>query len=403
MPGAKRRLAAPLWSAALLLAACGPRSGDTGAPAKAPKPSYRFDRTAVDAALAADPGVVIGTYRLAPKGIVDGDTIKVEGLDASLRLLAIDTEETFKSKSDRVLYDQGWEVYLAKKAAQSNRPVKIATPLGEEAKHFAEAFFAGIDTVELERDHPEELRGRYGRILSYVFVVKDGKRLHYNVEAVRAGMAPYFPKYGHSRRFRGEFEAAMAEARAAGRGIWDPSKQHYPDYDARLAWWYARGDFVDAFESKAETRDDHIVLGRHRALERLSAFEGKDVSVLGTVAKIVETKGDLVLVFLAHRRGEDLPVVFVDPLAFEDSGIADYVGEYVVVRGPVQHYHDQRRKKDVFEVVVRAARQVTLPPYTPPGPTPVPQPHEAAASTRPRAAARSGPPSTEPPSPAPAP
>jgi len=372
------------WLAASLTA-CAPRSSEGGTAA-----ADRFDRTAIDAALRADPGVVLGTFRLAPKGIVDGDTLKVEGLDASLRLLGIDTEETFKTKSDRALYARGWRTYLAQKAAQSNRPVKIATPLGEEAKHFAERFFAGVTQVELERDHPRELRGRYGRFLTYVFVTKGGKRLHYNVEAVRAGMTPYFPKYGHARRYRAAFEAAMAEARAARRGIWDPTKEHYPDYDVRLAWWYARGDFVDAFEAKAETRDDHFVLGRHRELDRLAGFEGKTVSVLGTVAKIVHTKGDLVLVLLAHRRGDDLPVVFVDPLAFEDSGIADHAGEFVVVRGPVQRYHDPRRKKDVFEVVVRRADQVTLPPYAPPGPTVVPPPG-AGTSTEPPGPAAPGP------------
>src|SRR5690606_2536100 len=44
-------------------------------------------------------GLELGRFRLAPEPVLDGDTIKVDGLDASLRLLAIDTEETPKSKA----------------------------------------------------------------------------------------------------------------------------------------------------------------------------------------------------------------------------------------------------------------------------------------------------------------
>ena len=32
--------------------------------------------------------------------VIDGDTIRVDGLDASMRLLGLDTEETFKRKSE---------------------------------------------------------------------------------------------------------------------------------------------------------------------------------------------------------------------------------------------------------------------------------------------------------------
>ena len=44
---------------------------------------------------------------------------------------------------------------------------------------------------------------------------KGGTWVNYNVEAVRAGMGPYFPKYGQSRRFHPEFVAAQEEARKA--------------------------------------------------------------------------------------------------------------------------------------------------------------------------------------------
>ena len=74
----------------------------------------------------------------------------------------------------------------------------------------AEAWFKDVDVVRLERDDAQEIRDRYDRYLAYVFAKKHGTWTNYNVEAVRAGMSPYFPKYGTSRRFHAEFVAAEA-------------------------------------------------------------------------------------------------------------------------------------------------------------------------------------------------
>ena len=158
----------------------------------------RFDRGELDN---AEAGIVLGEFALTKKAIVDGDTVKVDGLDASLRLLGIDTEETFKSDKAWRAYEVGWDQYLANEQAKTSRPIKVPTPLGMDAKHFAEDFFFGVTMVRLERDHPKEIRGRYNRYLAYVLVERDGEWVNYNVECVRAGMSPYFTKYGYSRRF----------------------------------------------------------------------------------------------------------------------------------------------------------------------------------------------------------
>src|SRR5215510_11439405 len=111
------------------------------------------------------PGLVIGEFKVTK--VTDGDTIRVDGLDSSLRLLGIDTEETFKSEGDRRAFEAGWQQYARDKRGLSGRPVKFATPLGEDAKHFADKFFEGADRVRLERDHPAEIRDRYNRYLAY--------------------------------------------------------------------------------------------------------------------------------------------------------------------------------------------------------------------------------------------
>ena len=52
--------------------------------------------------------------------------------------------------------------------------------------------------------------------MAYAFAEKNGVWVNYNIEAVRAGMTPYFSKYGFSRRFHKEFLAAEEEAKKNG-------------------------------------------------------------------------------------------------------------------------------------------------------------------------------------------
>jgi len=293
------------------------------------------------ARVAAADDLVIGDFPLVR--VVDGDTIRVEGLDNSLRLLGLDAEETFKHAKERRAYAAGWASYVAGVRGDARRPVKFATPMGDEAKAWAEQFFAGVKTVRLERDDADEIRDRYNRYLAYVLVERDGKWLNYNVEAVRAGMAPYFPKYGRSRRYHAQFVKAEAEAKAAHRGIWDPSKQAYPDYPEREAWWAARGAFMD--DARAAGAID---LTHEHAEQQLEAKVGTVVDVVATVGKIRE--GKPVRVMLDGRH--DLPVIFFDKQLFEDSHLAAWQGEYVVIHAAPRRYHGH------LEVVVERLDQI---------------------------------------------
>lgn len=305
------------------------------------------------------PGLVIGEFRLARKAILDGDTIRVAGLPKSLRLLGIDTEETFKSIQDRIDAENDFEAYLRAKRGNSPKPVKAATPMGEEAKRFAEDFFRGVSVVRLERDHPEEIRDYYGRFLAYVFVHKNGRWVNYNVEAVRAGMSPYFTKYGYSRRFHKEFMKAEEEARSARRGIWDPSKKHYRDYDERKVWWNRRAAFLDRMEKEGKGQDDFVILTRWNALDRLRALVGREATVVGVVGDIAQ-KDRVTIVRLSRRKGEDFPLVFYDNAVFERSKIERYQGEYVRVKGVVRIYkHPHRPEREEVEMLVERPEWVS--------------------------------------------
>jgi endonuclease YncB( thermonuclease family) len=335
------------------------------------KAVQRFDRNTVLAGLdKPDIGLVVGDFPLTK--VIDGDTIRVDGLAASMRLLGLDTEETFKKKSEWAEFDKGWAVYLAEAQAKTKSPVKIPTPMGEEAKKFAVQFFRGVRTVHLERDHPKEIRDFYNRFLTYVFVDRDGKRINYNVECVRAGMSPYFSKYGYSRRYHAEFVQAQAEARAAGRGIWDPAKQHYTDYDRRLEWWNRRGDYIQAFERDAAGRDNWIVLTNWDAMDRLRGLLGREVVVLGGVGDIRKsTTGGPTKVMLSRRRIGSFPLIFFDQQVLQDSRVESAKGEYIRARGVVASYKNKYTGREELQIMVTLPAQVEIE-VVPPEPAELP-------------------------------
>ena len=307
-----------------------------------------------------EPGLIIGDFKLAANAVLDGDTVKVEGLDTTLRLLGIDTEETFKNRDDRRAAGDDFDKYLRDKRGSRNRPAKAATPMGEEAKKWAKKFFAGVSEVRLERDHPREIRGVYGRYLSYILVEKDGIWQNYNVECVRAGMSPYFTKYGYSRRFHEQFVVAQKQAQKAKRGIWDDSKQKYPDYDERLAWWNARGDFIREFEKAAGDKEYYIPLTRWDSMQRIEEREGREIHVLGTVGRVKFGQKGPSKVMLTRRRNSSFPIVFFDKDVMGNTGIAKAKGEFVWVRGKVNKYFNKYRSEYEFQIVVKRPSQVKV-------------------------------------------
>ncbi len=171
--------------------------------------------------------------------VVDGDTIKVElnNESESLRLLALDTEESNRG---------------------SSKPV---TNAGKLASQWAKRFFdcdedgfprsdvrvtIEFDTQDSVEDSLKRHRGNYGRLLCYV--LKENE--NYNITAVKAGWSPYFVKYGRSRLYHEQFLQAESEAMAAIKGVWDESINSTGltrDYQQLLPWWYMRGNLVNDY------------------------------------------------------------------------------------------------------------------------------------------------------------
>jgi endonuclease YncB( thermonuclease family) len=307
-------------------------------------------------------GLLIGEFRLSERPIVDGDTIRVAGVEGSLRLLSIDTEEKLRSKRARAEVAKNFEVYRERKRSRSSRPPKMGTPMGEQATEFARSFFEGSEIVRLERDDPKKLRGSYGRLLAYAFVRKDGKWVSYNVECVRAGMSPYFTKYGYSHRFHNQLSRAEAEAKEAQRGIWNPDAQGYGDYGKRKAWWNARADFIRAFEHEANGRDDYVDLTRWDAEDVLESRLGDEVTLLSTVDRIQRFK-KLTRATLAMKQGRGFPLIFFDRKPFLESNVAAFTKEPIRVRGTLSRY--EKGEYRTLQIVVTSASQITVPDLPP--------------------------------------
>ena len=204
-------------------------------------------------------------------------------------------------------------------------------------------------------------------MLAYAFVKKNGRWTSYNVEAVRAGMSPYFTKYGYSRRFHTQFARAEREARRARRGIWNPDAQGYGDYGQRKEWWGARADFIQAFEHAATGRDDYIVLNRANAEARLADRLDTEATVLGDVDEIRRFKG-LTRVRLAGAAQHVLPIIFHDRGVFQRSELERYLREPVTIRGRIERY--TRGDYETLQIVVSDPGQVGVPA--------IPQPQHAA-------------------------
>jgi micrococcal nuclease len=136
-----------------------------------------------------------GTYRVAR--VVDGDTIVIvlNGEKERVRLIGANTPETVKPD---------WPI----------------EPWGPEASQFTKKFLAQ-GKVRLEFDG--QRRDKYDRMLAYVWV--DDRML--NEELIRAGLARAEMQYHYSKEMKSRFRRAESEARAAQRGIWSKTENHY--------------------------------------------------------------------------------------------------------------------------------------------------------------------------------
>jgi micrococcal nuclease len=140
-----------------------------------------------DASASADRIVRVGRV----VRVVDGDTIHVQlgATGEKVRYLGVDTPET-------------------------KHPARAGECYGRQASDFNAQLVAG-EQVRLVRDVEE--RDRYGRLLAYVYRIRDG--LFVNAELARRGYAQPMP-IAPDVRHAGRFANLARDARRQGRGLW---------------------------------------------------------------------------------------------------------------------------------------------------------------------------------------
>ena len=111
--------------------------------------------------------------------VYDGDTIKVryQNREEVVRLLCVNTPER-------------------------------GQPGYKEAKEFTREHLLGRD-VDLEFDPLMSRRGKFGRLLCYIWV--NGKL--FNLELIRMGHSRYYTKYGPSSKYHTEFSKAISTSK----------------------------------------------------------------------------------------------------------------------------------------------------------------------------------------------
>ncbi len=278
-----------------------------------------------------DEAHVIGVY--SSFRVIDGDTFRIEGIERGVRFLFIDTEEVPRGENAAQELAQlraSWPQPYYEKRGDRRFPVKMASPMGWDTAEWAKDWFSDVDSIRLERDSRKNIYGYFGRWLALVFARKQGTWVLYNLECVRQGHSPYYGKYGFSERFHEEFKTAQQEARAAQRGIWNPSLQHYPDYDERMAWWDKRGEAITRYLEHAGSDEHFFFMGRDGEMERLALRAGENVVVFGAVDWIDED-APAANIRVPHK--EKQAVIIRLPAPPSGAWIRENEQQYVYARG----------------------------------------------------------------------
>lgn len=291
---------------------------------------------------APPPAPAVEELRARLLDVVDGDTLHVEldGRRVTLRLACVDTEEKLSARPSR-------------------SPTKPGTVFGQETVRWAREVLAPRDGRDLElvlrfpdAESPggDRREDAYGRLLCHV-VLPGGE--DFNLRLVREGRSPYFDKYGRCQLAHEALVSAQAEARRAGRGLWDPrtNRARTPGepsavrpYDRLLPWWDARARAIDTFRAEARARPGEVLsaedpAGLAAALARTRGTPGARVTVFATIAHLDEAPGGALTVWLhggSHDRALHVTLSVEERARLEPllrSTIGEFRQNHLWVRG----------------------------------------------------------------------
>ncbi len=142
--------------------------------------------------------------------VVDGDTVyvNVNGKLWKIRLLGVDTPETYKKNNPN-------EYYLL-----DGTPITNTTYLKEwgiKAKYFAKKQLEN-KTVIIAFDKEAPKKDRYGRYLAYIFINNSNNLINFNEELLKYG---YARVYISDFELRDKFLEVEKEAKEDRVGLWN--------------------------------------------------------------------------------------------------------------------------------------------------------------------------------------
>ncbi len=195
--------------------------------------------------------------------VVDGDTVRInaDGREESIRILALDTEES--------------------NPGSQSKPI---TPWGRAAKIEAQRLLPEGAAVTLEFPGSEPLsecweqhRDNFGRVLGFVHA----GGLDFQEHMIREGYSPYFVKYGYADfpAYHDRYGVAERDAQAAHRGLWDQlavNGAEARNYALLGVWWHLRARTISAYR-EARAADPGLLNSRrdYRELLSLAAREAE--------------------------------------------------------------------------------------------------------------------------------
>jgi endonuclease YncB( thermonuclease family) len=327
-----------------------------------------------DTSLADEPRGIVQDARLRswPSSVVDGDTVKAVGFGESIRLLNIDTDETYSPKeralAERMTNRGSWSDYIAQKQkeveSQGRRFGNYGTQMGETARTFARDFFKGVEEIKVEYESPTRTHGFFGRHLAYVWIERDGRWVNYNIEAVRRGISPYYTKYGFSQLYHRAFEEAQAQAKREGRGIWSGDAMGYPDYKSRITSWEQRARQIQRYRNRFDDDPRFVDLAEDTAFANLRRHIGERMVVFGEPTSLKE-RGQPQRMRMSYRYKRDFTVVAFDPHELTAASANPDREDFVYVEGEVSMYRGDPQLRFDGKSFLRSGKN-------PPEPSPAP-------------------------------
>ncbi|WP_414545519.1 thermonuclease family protein [Nostoc sp. CCY0012] len=198
------------------------------------------------------------------KRVVDGDTVYVEEFQKSIRILSLDTEESYSA---------------------GGKPV---TPWGKKATEYAKSLLPEGSKVILEfqgQESADEVWERYvdnfGRGLAWLHL-NDGR--DFQEIMIQSGYSPYFSKYGYAEwtELHHKYTQAERVAQTANIGVWNQAEvngSQMRNYAVLASWWDLRAQLIEEYRNYKRNHPEKTIYNTRKNYLELVELAKSNVKV----------------------------------------------------------------------------------------------------------------------------